>query len=158
MVSCRKSENEVEKRDERKEEKYCRGGDYKGLRALRPLWSPSNWSDDKNMTPWQRLDKCGRFWRTLSRNIPSSRRFAKDEDLWGGEEAALGSLEAKLKGALHDDKSLCKHSLLSCGVDILLSIWHLTYVSKNPPKLLAVFVMRKTHLCTLLNNKELTAQ
>jgi hypothetical protein len=61
------------------------GGDYKGLRALRPLWSPSNWSDDKNMTPWERLDKCGRFWRTLSRNIPSSRRFAKDEDLWGGE-------------------------------------------------------------------------
>jgi hypothetical protein len=55
------------------------------LRALRPLWSPSNWSDDKNMTPWERLDKCGRFWRTLSRNIPSSRRFAKDEDLWGGE-------------------------------------------------------------------------
>jgi len=87
MVSCRKSENEVEKRDESKEENYCRGrgGDYKGLRALRPLWSPSNWSDDKNMTPWERLDKCGRFWRTLSRNIPSSRRFAKDEDLWGGE-------------------------------------------------------------------------
>ncbi|KAJ6951012.1 hypothetical protein NC651_004621 [Populus alba x Populus x berolinensis] len=71
-------QEKVEKRDERKEEKYCRGGDYKGLR---PLWPPSNQSDDKNMTPWQRLDKCGRFLRTLSRNLPSSRRFAKDEDL-----------------------------------------------------------------------------
>lgn len=103
------------------------------------------------------------------------------------------TFQAKLKGALHDDKSPCKHSLLSCGMDILLSIWHLTYVSKvkpsfalccttkrapslhimymlhsgksqvsalfvwlqNPPKLIAVFVMRKTQLCTLLTTKNL---
>lgn len=73
MFLCWKKWNEVENRDE-KEEKYCEDDDYKGLRSL---CSRSEWSDDKNMTPWQSLDKCGRFLRTISRNIPSSRSNVK---------------------------------------------------------------------------------
>ncbi|KAJ6967246.1 hypothetical protein NC652_004718 [Populus alba x Populus x berolinensis] len=115
-------------------------GDYKGLR---PFWLPTNWSDDKNIPSWQRLDKCGRFLRTLSRNLPSSRKFAKDEDLWGEEEAALGSLE----------RSWCLDKCFLAGALFIMSPFRLSL--KNPQKLLAVFVMRKTELCTLLTTKNL---